>query len=69
LQRRLEKDVKKLKYEMKKDLEKEREQHRIDPQNVRVRFPWYMTNVYCSKFIQTSAVLMSSDSLPKFTSL
>jgi hypothetical protein len=61
--------IKTLKEKMKKDLQKEREIHRRELQNSMVRFPTHTTNVYHSTFIQLSAVLMSSGSLPKFTSL
>jgi hypothetical protein len=71
LQKSWEKDVKSLKEEMKKDLQKERERHRREMQDVKVKFSTHTTNVYHSTctFIQPSAVLMSSDSLLKFTSL
>jgi len=70
LQRRVEKDIiKKLKEKMKKDLQKEREIRKRELQNSMVRFPTHTTNMYHCAFIQLSAVLMSSDSLPKFTLL
>jgi len=61
----MEKEIKELKAKMKKDLEKQK----IEMQNWKVKFPTHTTNVYHSTFIQPSAVLMFSDSLPKFISL
>jgi len=61
----MEKEIKEVKAKMKKDLEK----RRIEMQNAKVRFPTHTTDVYHSTSIQPSAVLMSSDSLPNFTSL
>ena len=46
LQRRMEKDVKALKDKMNKDLQKEREIHRRELRNAKVRFPKHTTNVY-----------------------
>jgi hypothetical protein len=71
LQKRMEKDTKSLKEKIKKDLEKERERHRRELLELKVKFPMHTTNVYHSTrtFIQPSAVLMSSDSLLKFMSL
>ena len=71
LQKRMEKDIKGLKEKMKKDLQNERERHRRELQDLKVKFPTHTKNVYHSTrtFIQPSAVLMSSDSLLKFTSL
>ena len=76
LQRRMGKDVKALKDviktlkdKVKKDKQKEREIRRRQLQNAKVRFPTHTTNVYHCTFIQPSAVLMSSDYLPKFISL
>ena len=69
LQRKMENGVKTLKDKMKKDLQKERKKHWIEMQNAKVRFPTHTTNVNHSTFIQPSAFLVSSDSLPKFTSL
>ena len=66
LQKHMEKEVK---AKMKQDLEKQLEIHMREMQNTKVRFPTHTTNVYHSTFIQPSAVLMSSDSLPNFTSL
>jgi len=60
---------KEVKAKMKQDLEKQLEIHMREMQNTKVRFPTHTTNVYHSTFIQPSAVLMSSDSLPNFTSL
>jgi len=67
----MEKDIKALKEKMKGDLKKERERHRGELLDLKVKFPTHTTNVYHSTrtFIQPSAVLMSSDSLLKFTSL
>ena len=65
----MEKNVKSFKEKIKNDLQKERERQRSELQNTKVRFPTHTTNVYHSTFIQRSVVLMSSDSLPKFTSL
>ena len=61
--------MKTFKDKMKTDRKKERGIHRIQLQNTKVRFPTHTTNVYHSIFIQSSVVLMSSDSLSKFTSL
>ena len=61
--------IKRLKDKMKKDTKKERALHRRQLQNVKVRFPTHATNVYHSTSIQPSAVLMPSDSLPKFTTV
>jgi len=76
LQRRTQKDIKAvknviktLKGKMKKDKQKEREIRRRELRNTKVRFPRHTTNVYQYRVIQPSAVLMSSDSLPNFTSL
>jgi len=73
LQRWMRKDVKDviktLKDKMKKVKQKEREIRRRELWNMKVRFPTHTTNVYHSIFIQPSAVLMSSDPLPNFTSL
>ena len=66
LQKHMEKEVK---AKMKQDLEKQLEIHMREMQNTKVRFPTHTTNVYHSTFIPPSAVLMSSDSLPNFTSL
>jgi len=55
--------VKQLKEKMRKDLEKEREQHRRQLQNTTVRFPTHTTDVYHSTSIQPSAYLLSSESL------
>jgi len=67
----MEKDVKSIKLKMKNDLIKERALHRVELLKLKVKFPTHTTRVYHSTrtFIQPSAVLMSSDSLPKFTSL
>jgi hypothetical protein len=67
----MEKDVKAIKLKMRNDLKKERALHRSELLNMKVKFPTHTTRVYHSTriFIQPSAVLMSSDSLPKFTSL
>jgi len=64
LQRKIETDVKAMKEKMKKVIQKEREKHRTEMQNAKVRFPMHTTNAYRSTFIQSIAVLMSSDSLP-----
>ena len=76
LQRHMKKDVKALKNvimtvkdKMKKDTEKERQIRRRQLKNTKVRFPTHTTNDYHSTSIQPSAVRMSSDCLPKFTSL
>ena len=61
--------IKTLKNKMKKDKQKERKIRRRQLHNTKVRLPTQSTNVYQSTFIQPSAVLMSSDSLPNFTSL
>ena len=53
-----------MKEKMKKVIQKEREKHRTEMQNAKVRFPMHTTNAYRSTFIQSIAVLMSSDSLP-----
>jgi len=58
-----------LKDKMKEDRKKEKEIHRKQLQNTKVRFPTHTTNVYHSICKQPSAALMSSDSLSKFTSL
>jgi len=62
-------DVKNLKKEIQKNKQKEREIRRRELRKAKVRFPTHTTNVYHSTAIQPSAVLMSSDSLPNFTSL
>jgi len=72
LQGRREKDSKSLKGKMKKELQKDREISRRDVHDTRVRFPTHTikcVQLYIHSFIQPSAVLMTSDSLPKFTSL
>jgi hypothetical protein len=69
LQKHMEKEVKEVKAKMKQDLEKQLEIHMREMQNTEVRFPMHTTNLYHSTFIQRSAVLMSSHSLPNFTSL
>jgi len=69
LKRRMDKAVKDLREKMKKDLQKERERQRRELQYAMVSFPTHTKNVYHSTFIQPSVFLMSSDSLPKFTSL
>ena len=71
LQKRMEKDVKALKEKMKRDIQKERERQRRELQELKVKLPTHTKNMYHSTrtFIQSSAVLMSSDSLLKFTSL
>jgi len=68
LQKSMEKDIKAMKGKLER-AKKEKERHRRSLQNTKVRFPTHTTNVYHSTFIQPSAILMSSDSLPKFTSL
>jgi hypothetical protein len=67
----MEKEMKELKLNMKKNLPKERAQNKRELEKFKVKFPTHTTRVYHSTrtFIQPSAVLMSSDSLPKFTSL
>jgi len=65
----MEKDFKAVEDKMKKALQKQREIHLSEMQNAKVRFPTHTTNVYHSTSIQPSAVFMSSDSLPNFTSL
>jgi len=64
----MEKEIKALKDKMKRDKKKEKEIHKRNLQNTKVRFPTHTTNVYQCTFIQPSAILMSSDSLPNFTS-
>jgi len=66
LQKRMETDIKSLKLKMRKDLQKERAQHRAELLNLKVKFPTHTTRVYHSTrtFIQPSAVLMSSTSYP-----
>jgi hypothetical protein len=61
--------IKKFKEKIKKDTKKESALRRRQLQNVKVRFHTHTTNVYQSTSIQPSAVLMPSDSLPKFTTL
>jgi hypothetical protein len=65
----MEKELKAVEDKMKKALQKQREIHTREMQNVKVRFPTHTTNVYHSTFIQPSAVPMSTDSLPNVTSL
>jgi hypothetical protein len=67
----MENDMKALKLRMKNELLKEKAQHKRELQDFKVKFPTHTTCVYHSTrtFIQPSAVLMSSDSLLKFTLL
>jgi len=65
----MEKDLKTFKEKMRADLKKEREHHRQELLNTKVRFPMHTTNVNHSTSIQPSAYLLSSESLLNFTSL
>jgi len=65
----MQKDVKAMEDKMNKALQKQRQIHLSEMQNTKVRFPTHTTNVYHSTAIQPSAVLISSDSFPNFTSL
>jgi len=67
LESKMENDLKTLKEKMKKDLQKERAKHTREMRNTKVRFPTHTKCVPIYKFIQPSAFLMSSDSLPNFT--
>ena len=69
LQKSMEKEIKEVKAKVKRDLGKQKKIHRIEIQNAKIGFPTYTSNLYHSTFIQTSAVLMSSEYLSNFTSL